>query len=222
MGGATVEAVETVCTTPEGAEPLSVDLLEGLSALVHQSVVQQRKEESEVRFGMLQVVREYALEQLEDSGEAEALRKAHFEYYLRLTELGELELFGAHQSAWLAWFEQEHDNLRAALGWARDHGESELGLRLAASLVWYWDNAGLFAEARGWYERLFALEAGAGGEGVAISPKTRAKALFGAGQAAVLQGDAARAVPLLERSLALAREVAGPLYGLAFTCSASP
>ncbi|MGO8947704.1 MAG: tetratricopeptide repeat protein [Ktedonobacterales bacterium] len=217
VGGCTLEAAEAVCAIPEGAEPLEVEVLDGLGRLVNQSLVQQREEGGEARFGLLQVVREYALERLEVHGEGDVLRRAHFAYYLALAEESEFELFRAEQRAWRARLDSELDNLRAALGWARDHGEAELGLRLASALVWYWDNAGLFTEARGWYERLFALEAGSGGGGEEISPETWAKALFGAGQAAVLQGDAARGVPLLEQSLALVRGLPGPLAGLALT-----
>src|SRR5262249_54202216 len=150
-----LEAAETVCTTPEGADPLGIEVLEGLSQLVDQSLAQQREEDGEARFSLLQVVREYALERLEARGEGETLRQAHLAHYLALAEQGELELFRAEQLAWRARLDRELDNLRAALGWAREHGEAERGLRLASALVWYWDNAGLFSEARGWYEQLF-------------------------------------------------------------------
>jgi predicted ATPase/class 3 adenylate cyclase len=215
VGGCTLEAAEAVCSAPEGADPLGIDVLEGLGRLVDQSLVQQREEGGEARFSLLQVVREYALERQDVSGEGETLRQAHLAHYLALAEAGELELFRAEQLAWRARLDRELDNLRAALGWARDHGEAELGLRLASALVWYWDNAGLFTEARNWYEQLFTLAARQGGQ--AVSPATRAKALFGAGQAAVLQRDADRGVPLLEQSLALARGRPGPLAGLALT-----
>ena len=61
-------------------------MLDGLSTLVEHSLVQQREEGGEPRFGMLQVIREYALERLEASGEAEALRRAHADYFLALAE----------------------------------------------------------------------------------------------------------------------------------------
>jgi predicted ATPase/class 3 adenylate cyclase len=215
VGGCTLEAAEAVCTAPEGADPVGIEVLEGLGRLVDQSLAQQREEGGEARFSLLQVVREYALERLEASGEGEALRQAHLAHYVALAELGELELFRSEQLAWRARLDRELDNLRAALGWAREHGEAECGLRLASALVWYWDNAGLFTEARSWYEQLFALAARQGRQ--AVSPETRAKALFGAGQAAVLQRDTDRGVPLLEQSLALARGRPGPLAGLALT-----
>ncbi len=124
-GGATLEAVEAVCLAPTGAEPLDLDALEGLGALVDQSLVQQRAEEGEdgePRFGMLQVIHEYALERLaasgETSGEAEALRRAHAAYYLALAERAKPVLFGPEEGVWVKRLEREHDNLRAALAWA--------------------------------------------------------------------------------------------------------
>ncbi|HEV2235809.1 MAG TPA: adenylate/guanylate cyclase domain-containing protein, partial [Ktedonobacterales bacterium] len=91
-GGSTLEAAEAVCgATPSGA-PLEMDVLDGLSILVDQSLFQQREEGGEPRLGMLHVIREYALEQLEASGEAEALRRAHAAYFLALAERAEPEL----------------------------------------------------------------------------------------------------------------------------------
>jgi non-specific serine/threonine protein kinase len=102
VGGFTLEAAEAVCAAPEGAEPLGVEVLGGLESLVDQGLVQpwmvaqinDREEEkgersSEARFRMLFVVREYALERLEASGEAAALQRAHAGYFLALAELAD-------------------------------------------------------------------------------------------------------------------------------------
>src|SRR5262249_14655948 len=86
VGGCTLEAAETVWVAPEGAKALVLDLLDGLSTLVDHSLVQQREVGGEPRFSMLYVIREFALEQLEASGEAEALRQAHAEYFVDLAE----------------------------------------------------------------------------------------------------------------------------------------
>jgi predicted ATPase len=140
VGSCTLEAAEAVCATPQGAEPLGLEVLEGVTALLDQSLVWQRAEEgdagSEPRFGMLQVVREYVLERLDKSGEAEALRWAHARYYLALVEEVAPQWLRSRAVAWLQRLAQEQENLRAVLGWLRDRGEIELGLQMASALVW--------------------------------------------------------------------------------------
>jgi predicted ATPase/transcriptional regulator with XRE-family HTH domain len=84
VGGCTPEIAEAVCAAPEGAEPLGIDVLGGLESLIDQHLVLQREETGESRFGMLHVIREFAREQLEASGELGVLQQAHFVTYLRL------------------------------------------------------------------------------------------------------------------------------------------
>jgi predicted ATPase/class 3 adenylate cyclase len=171
VGGATLAAVEAVCAAPAdvlGVQTLGADLLDGLSALVDHSLLQQREEGGEPRFGMLQVIREYALERLAASGEAEAVRQAHAQvrqahaqYYLTLAERAEPELIGPEQRRWLDQLEREHDNLRAALTWARERGEVETGLRLVVALRRFWERRSPPREGRAWVEALLVLEAAA-------------------------------------------------------------
>jgi predicted ATPase len=225
VGGCTLEAAETVCSTPARAAPLDLDVLEGEGALVDQSLVQQREEDGEPRFGMLHVIREYALERLATSGEAEAVRRAHAAYYLALAEQAESTGWGPTTGAWLERLEREHDNLRAALGWARARGEVATGLRLAGALADFWWVHGHLSEGRGWLESLPALaqppaaapraRAGSGRTSRRAHDRgsrldaMRAKALYGTANLATWQGDYSRAVLLAEQSLALAR-TAGP------------
>jgi predicted ATPase/transcriptional regulator with XRE-family HTH domain len=134
-GGCTLEAAEVVCARPEGSEPLAIGVLDGLSTLVDHSLLQQWEEDDGPRFGMLYVIRECALEQLEASGEAEALRRAHAAYFVDLAE----QVWGvenspspspspvpAHRhditlsSETLA---RELANVRAALGWLQQRAE---------------------------------------------------------------------------------------------------
>jgi predicted ATPase len=203
-GGCALEVAEAVCTAPEGAEPLDGDVLEDLGVLVDQSLVQQREEGGESRFGMLQVIREYALERLEVSGEAEALRRAHAAFVLGLVERAEPELTGSDAGTWLDRLEVEHDNLRTALDWLWKRGEVETGLRVVATVFRFWMVRGHLREGRMWAERLLALtpkDAGAGFAGI------RARALRAAGVLALYQGDDAAAGSWLEQAAALAREV---------------
>lgn len=239
VGGWTLEAAEAVCAQPEGAEPLEISVLEGVGALVDQSLVQRQwnvdgdgdavgtkareaeregVEGSAPRFRLLYVVREYALERLEASGEAEALRRGHAIYYLGQVEERTFAAWGPDAAVWMGRLEQEHDNLRAALGWARADGgadgRAELGLRLAISLAGFWYVKGYFTEGRDWLEGLLALApepvgAGSGAAGtpaaLGVSAKARAMALAAASNLAWVQEDDKRAQAAAADALALAR-----------------
>jgi predicted ATPase/transcriptional regulator with XRE-family HTH domain len=214
VGGCSLEAAEKVCGALAGAAALDRDVLEGLDALVDQSLVWQREEGDEPRFGMLQVIREYALEQLEVSGEAEALQQAHATYYLDLAERVEPELTGPRQVWCLARLEREHDNLRAALRWAREHDQQEIGLRLAGALGRFWYTRGHLSEGRAWLEGGLAFVGpampswGSGGDSSVsrtVPNAVRAKVLDWAGDLAWVQGDYGPAVAMLEEALALSQ-----------------
>ncbi len=232
-GGFTLAAAEAVCTEPVGAAPLGVDVLEGLGALVDHSLVQpwtvgsadggeragrgngeEGEGTEEPRFRLLYVVREYALGWLEagDGGrEAEALRRAHLAYYLGLVEARYLAMYGPEAAPWLARLEREHDNFRAALGWARERGELELGLRLAGTLGPFWDSHGYYSEGRSRVEEWLALPPEPG----AVAPETRLRALCAAGVLAWRQGDDDRARGAMEECVALARGREPVLAGVA-------
>jgi non-specific serine/threonine protein kinase len=180
----------------------------------------QHEEGGESRVGMLQVIREYALEQLEVSGEAEALRRAHAAYYLALAERVEPELTGPRQAWWLARLEPEHDNLRAALGWTREHDQIASGLRLAGALVRFWRVRGYGSEGLGWLAGFMAhaeaqtLDEMLGVEGTnggAVPASVRARAVFGAGMLANGLGDQRQAVPWLERAVVLYHAAGEPI-----------
>jgi predicted ATPase/transcriptional regulator with XRE-family HTH domain len=218
-GGCTLEVAEAVCAEPEGAEPLAIDVLGGLGTLVDQSLIQQREEGGESRFGMLAVIREYALERLEASGEAEALRRAHAVYMMALAERAEPELIGPEQGAWLDRLEREHDNLRAALAWATERSEAETGLRLVGALGRFWLARGHLREGRAWVEGLLRLaggpELGSGSGGAAdtvvtVPARVRARALIAGGAVAFRQADSAAAASWLEEGAALARAAGDP------------
>jgi predicted ATPase/class 3 adenylate cyclase len=193
VGGWTLEAAEAVCTGPDGAERLSLDILEGLSTLVEQSLVQQREESGEARFGLLHVIREYALEQLETSGEAEALHRAHTAYYLTLTEQTEGGTDEAYRPAWRERMEREHDNLRAALDWTLQSGAAETMARLGVALGEFWVIRGHWNEGRRWLERALAVSA--------ALPRPHARLLRWVGYLVRMQGDYAVARSLLTESV---------------------
>jgi predicted ATPase/class 3 adenylate cyclase len=205
VGGFTLEAAEAVCAAPEGAEPLGVDVLEGLEQLVDQSLVQQQTVDEEgsgeARFRLLYVVREYALERLEASGEGEGVQRQHVAFFLAMAEDTDLKLRSTEQSSWRRRLEAEHDNLRTALHWTLEHQEAELGLRLAGALLIFWRYCNHEREGRNWCEKVLAQP------GASVRTPARARALRAAGAMAYFQGDFPEAQRLLEESVSTGREV---------------
>jgi hypothetical protein len=156
---------------------------------------------------MLETIREYALERLEQSGEAEAMRQRHAEYYLALVEAAEPQLIGLHPGIWLERLKTEHNNLRAVLGWALDSDKLELAGQLSSALWRFWEAYGFRKEGGGWLDKVLIRRD-------TLSVAIRAKVLNGAGYLAVLQGKAS-ASRFFEESLALYREL-GDKHGIAF------
>jgi predicted ATPase/transcriptional regulator with XRE-family HTH domain len=199
-GGCTLQAAEVVCNREE-----DLDVVETVSSLLDQSLLCPAEVTSEEpRVVMLQTIREYALEQLEESGEVEALRRRHADYYLALAEKAEPALLGAGQTTWLSHLEQEHGNLRAALRWCLRPGEAERGLRLGAALWRFYQARGHLTEGREWLEGLLRLQESSGSSGAAL---VRARALVSASRLARAQGDIARAATLAEEGLELSRQL---------------
>jgi predicted ATPase/DNA-binding XRE family transcriptional regulator len=203
-GGWTLEAAEAVCDVGNEAE-----VLQHMSALVDQSLVQQQANiQHEPRFTMLETVREYALERLEESGELERLHRRHASYFLELAEKEERASQGPLQRAWLDRLETEHDNLRAALAWSlTSQGDTEMGLQLTGALSHFWYVREHHSESRMWLQS--ALARGSD------TSAARAKVLVGAGRLAWFQGELARANTLLEESLTLYQDL-GDDAGAAF------
>ena len=214
VGGCTLEAVEAVCAFLDISTD-AVWVLERVASLIDKSLLQQTEQEGEEpRLVMLETIREYGWEMLVASGEMEASLEAHATYYLRLAEETEPELHGPQQAVWLERLEQEHDNLRAALRWLLEQGETnqsrrEMALRLAGALWRFWAVRCHYSDGRTFLKRALA------GSGQ-IRAEVRAKALIGAGEFALDQGDYHQAEVLLEETLALFRQI-GDRRGIAHT-----
>ncbi|MGI9058178.1 MAG: tetratricopeptide repeat protein [Ktedonobacteraceae bacterium] len=197
------QAAEELCMAAGG---LAGDILEDLTSLVDKSLLRQEEQaEGEVRFWMLQTLREFGLEQLNSGGELEGSREAHAEYYLRLVEEAEPYLQGTEQVRWLARLEQEHENVRTALAWllerARSDGEkgkqqAEQALRLCAASFRFWTIRGYFREGQSFLEQALALRAG-------VAASVQAKALLIAGDLAFFLDDYERVEVLVGESLTL-------------------
>jgi len=204
-GGATLEAIEVVCVDhPAGGiknelPRRSFDVLNRLASLLDKSMLQTQEEEEESRFRMLEIIREYAQERLELSGEAELIRQQHAAYYLRLVEATDSGLKGTQSQVWLNRLEREHDNLRAALAWALER-EAETALRLATTLGQFWGMHSYLSEGRRWLEAALAKSEHA-------PAAVRVAALQEASWLAQSQGDYAQAKAFLEQSIALRQEL---------------
>ena len=182
-GGWALEASEAVASGEGLAESEVLDLLSGL---VEKSLVEAKgSDEAGTRYRLLEPVRQYALEKLEESGEVEAAKRAHAQYFLALSEEAEPELLGPRETQWYERLEEEHDNIRAALSWSLGGADPELGLRLAGAIWWFWHRHGHLREGLRWLEEGLTE----GGEASAIA---RAKALAGIGWLTFGQGDRGR------------------------------
>ena len=119
--------------------PLSPDeVLDLLSWLVDKSLVLMQEQRGEVRYRLLETIRQYAEQKLRASGEVAAIGRQHANFFLALAEGAEPKLTSGERSVWLRRLEAERDNLRAALAWSRESVEAEMGLRLAGALKWFW------------------------------------------------------------------------------------
>jgi predicted ATPase len=198
-GGRTLEAVEAVCNL--GGE---LDVLEGVESLLENNLLKQKEEVGgEPRFSMLETVHDYACEKLEESEEAQIIKRAHAEYFLALAEEAETSLWGRQQSSveavWLERLEAEHDNMRAALSWAVDREKTDVTLRLAGALWKFWYARGHYSEGRRWLEEALTKD-----RHTLIA--ARVKALGGIGWLAGRQSDLDRAESAAKEGLELSEK----------------
>jgi predicted ATPase/class 3 adenylate cyclase len=196
-GGWTVEAAERVCM-PRSGDDLSV--LEVLIQLVEKSLVAM--DDQGQRYHMLETVREYAQARLQSSADVAGTERRHFDCYLALAEQARAELVGPRQAQWLAVLDAEIENILAAHRWVdRVPERAGDGLKLASQMKFYWITRGVLElGARVTLEAL--ARPGAQGR-----DEARCRALFDAGQIDYFMGRHREARPLLEESLAIAREL---------------
>jgi predicted ATPase/class 3 adenylate cyclase len=196
-GGWTLESAEIVCQPG-----LDLKVLQGLGSLVDHSLVRRMEtQDGEVRFSMLDTIREFSTDRLSESDEVENIRARHLEYMRDLLEEAEPQLVGEAQAEWLRRLDREHDNLRAALDWAARSGDAASGLR-AASAVWrFWQLRGYLSEARTWLDRLLKLP------GAEARDAVRARALGALGSIAYWQNDYEPTREAYEEAVDIAREI---------------
>jgi predicted ATPase len=204
-GGCTIEAAESVC----GDERDDLAVVDGLASLTEKGLARLEGSDEEPRFTMLETIREYAGERLQESATVDELRRRHAEHLLALAEAEEPNLIGigSHRQS-LDRLERDHDNLRAAMDWFDGSGETDRVLRMAAALWRFWDQNGHLVEGR---SRL---------EGALLADDrptpARANALSGAADMALTNGDLATGGRWAEAALELNRTL-GNAWGTAFS-----
>jgi predicted ATPase/DNA-binding NarL/FixJ family response regulator/Tfp pilus assembly protein PilF len=231
-GGFTLEEAEAVADSgvgtlddeqnqlvPHSSLPPELDItLERLASLVEKSLLRPLTsavgEQAEARFGQLETVREYALEQLLASGELDSMRTRHAQFFLKLAETAEPKLKGAEQEEWLARLAAEHNNLRLALAWLLEQKALEEALRLSGALGPFWESRSHLSEGRARLAEIFAQVEALPSSAPDLAVQAKARRV--AGYLARNQGDLLTARTLLEQSLALSRNL-GDEDGVAAT-----
>jgi predicted ATPase/class 3 adenylate cyclase len=208
-GGFDLDALATVAV-PDGDDPAGSDPLELAGELQDASLITVTEgADSEPRLGMLETIRQYALERLEADDDADGARRRHAEYYAAFAERVSEQLDGPAQLTALDRLEADHDNLRAAMAWALEttaagpvgQGERALiGLRLVQALIPFWYRHGHATEGRRWLQQAMNLASADGGAPLA-------RVAHGLGMLLDQQGESAAASQLFERSLAIWREL---------------
>ena len=191
VGGATLAAIEAVCST-------DADLLE---ALVDRSLV-QRRGDGEPRFWQLESLRDFAAERLAVVGEAPDVRRRHARWFRDIAdEAGAWTRSGEPEEVAVRMLEADIDNLRAAVAFALEVGDVALVREVSASLLFYWVDRGLYTEARAWLERAVALDD--------RDDPVRLRLLSALGTIAYAQGDHPRAVEASDVAGELAMSLTG-------------
>ncbi|HET9910276.1 MAG TPA: tetratricopeptide repeat protein, partial [Anaerolineales bacterium] len=196
VGGFAITAAESVAGDPSA----HVSILDQLGSLLDKSLLREVEgSEDEPRLVMLELLREFGLEQLKASGEGETIRRRHAGFFLALAEAS---LESAEQVKWMDRMEHEHDNLRAALDWTKTAEDAgELCLRLAGALGYFWEMRGHFSEGRERLADILSMPAAQG------RTAARTRLLARAAELAYRQSDYAATVEFAEESLAICREL---------------
>jgi predicted ATPase/class 3 adenylate cyclase len=214
VGGGRLEELEAVCGP---AAELGAEVIDTLADLVDQSLVTATPANDAVRYGMLQTIREYAAERLAERGDRHEIERRHALAYLALAEDNARALRTRRHRVMAAQFAAEGENFQAALRWSTETPEAEIGLRLAAALVNYWNLEGRMVERRS------ATLAILGIPGADAPSLWRMRALEAAGTLFYYSADNTRAAELYQAQLDLARELgdrqgtADALFNLAWT-----
>lgn len=200
-GTFSLAAAEAICAGEPGE---AYDVLDLLSSLIDKSLVlvEQRfiDQGGEARYRLLETIRQYGQDKLQECAEAATVRRKHRDWYASLAAQAEAEMLEARQKSVFDRLETEHDNLRVALGWSLEQGEAETAAQIGAAISRFWLLRGYMSEGRSWLERALV--------GFSARNAVRVKALNVAAMLASLQDDNNTARTLVEESLELSRALA--------------
>jgi predicted ATPase/DNA-binding CsgD family transcriptional regulator len=220
--GFTLEAAEALCAPSAGhpratsvaLPPLEIDVLDGITRLVEQSLLQQREaEDGQPWYFMVETIREFAAERLAASGNAPAIQRRHILHELGLVESADPELHGPHQKQWLERLEREHNNIRAAFDACCLAGYAEPAYRIALAVWWFWLVHGHVSEGRERLTRMldrFPVTLGTDQRAMRRAD-LRARALYVVSHIANAQGDYAGAGSFQQEALAIRRALGEPI-----------
>ncbi|MCH8990448.1 MAG: tetratricopeptide repeat protein, partial [Acidobacteria bacterium] len=197
FSGWTLEAAEAVFGD-------SADAVDLLGSLADRSLVEVNVQGSHNRYRLLETVRQYAFAKLVESGGQQSAQAAHAEYFLALTEAGDVGVRGPDQADWIQWLKAENDNVRVAITWAIETEDSDLALRLVAAMSWYWFIDGYWQGPLQLFRRVYD-EAGQ------ADPLLRARAVYKAGGVALIWGWFEEMTPLMEEAYHTLSEVGNEL-----------
>ena len=202
MGGFDLDAAEAVAG---GGDVERFQVLDLLTLLVDKSLVVAESTSGRTRYRLLETVRQYALEKLGESGEADAVRARHRDHYTAMAALLDTPASTGHEQR-LEQAETEIDNLRAAFAWSRENSDIGLASQLASSLQPLWLGRGRIREGLAWFDAALADQNAHPPE---VAPAVRAAVLADKATLDVYMG-ATDCVEQAQQALAIAREVDDP------------
>jgi predicted ATPase/class 3 adenylate cyclase len=211
--GAHLEQAELICGP---VDEVGGDVLTGLDDLADHSLLRRQPDFDEPRLLMLQTIREFVGERLDQSGESDEIRTRHADAFCSLVNMAVANLFGEGQKMWLDRLELDHDNFRAALDWCVARNDAERANGLAGALWRFWQMRGHLHEGRARLTAVLAMPEST------LYPDSRAHALEGAGGIAYWQGDMPAAQAFYDECLAIRRtrddrrELANAIYNASF------
>lgn len=197
QGGFDLEAAQYVCSS-EGLDEF--DIFELVPTLVDKSLVSADVGGDRARYRLLETIRQFARDKLDEAGVSDSVRRRHAEHFMGLAEEAEHHVRGAREKEWWSRLDTELDNLRLAMEWSIEADEPELGMRLTAAIWRFWWFTFRFTEGITWLRRMYEARGDVGGA-------TLAKTMLGLGTLCGFVNESGTAKEMLEGSIALYREL---------------